>query len=292
MWEDSVPHFIECQPDAWLAKYVRKIGEELLENVATNAVINRVMELLPNGESRVDLLNPPEGDMENVVHNGLVDIFDEICCVAPKIDSSFNQSTVLEFTGSTIYAKAKGNVVKTIEDKFRHTAAAKEVVPLSQEEGPDKLRSTSGIIAIGKVKLEEDAATENDRKLFENAAELIYNDPCRRFIFGFTIQPDQMRLWHFNRSYICRSQRFNIHDKTGRRYLIAFLLLLGFAKHEELGIDPTVTRVEVHSESGPPVIAYRYDVEDQDDANSKSYLTEGPPISESAAYHICSRATR
>ncbi|KAG6805880.1 hypothetical protein H0H93_015153, partial [Arthromyces matolae] len=104
MWEDSVPHLIECQPDAWLAKYVRKIGEESLENVASNAVINRVMELLPNGESRVDLLNPPEGDMENVVHNGLVDIFDEICCVAPKIDSSFSQSTVLEFTGSTIYA--------------------------------------------------------------------------------------------------------------------------------------------------------------------------------------------
>ncbi|KAG6834644.1 hypothetical protein H0H93_008278 [Arthromyces matolae] len=101
-----------------------------------------------------------------------------------------------------------------------------------------------------------------------------------------------MRLWHFNRSYICRSQRFNIHDKTGRRYLIAFLLLLGFAKRHELGFDPTVTRVEVQSESGSPVIAYRYDVEDQDNANRKSYLTEGRPISESAAHHICSRATR
>ncbi|KAG6915560.1 hypothetical protein DXG01_010965 [Tephrocybe rancida] len=55
---------------------------------------------------------------------------------------------------------------------------------------------------------------------------------------------------------------------------------------EQLGYDPTITRHLVDSLKGKKLISYEYTVE------GKSYLTEGNPISESAAYHLISRATR
>ncbi|KAG6915233.1 hypothetical protein DXG01_012589 [Tephrocybe rancida] len=69
-------------------------------------------------------------------------------------------------------------------------------------------------------------------------------------------------------------------------YLIQFLLFIITADATQLGYDPTVKRREVFSPDSSPVITYEYEVE------GRRYLTEGGPISETAAYHITSRATR
>ncbi|KAG6903778.1 hypothetical protein DXG01_014964, partial [Tephrocybe rancida] len=72
-------------------------------------------------------------------------------------------------------------------------------------------------------------------------------------------------------------------------YLIQFFLFIITANATQLGYDPTVKRRQVSSPDSPdspPVIAYEYEVE------GRRYLTEGGPISETAAYHITSRATR
>lgn len=62
-----------------------------------------------------------------------------------------------------------------------------------------------------------------------------------------------------------------------------------FATTSDLGYDPTITRRTVRENiagKDTDVISYQYTVD------GKSYLTQGHPISEDAAYLVCSRATR
>ncbi|KAG6905675.1 hypothetical protein DXG01_001313 [Tephrocybe rancida] len=126
---------------------------------------------------------------------------------------------------------------------------------------------------------------QNESKTISAATAIMYNDPRRRHIYAFTAEDSKFRFWIFNRGHVCCSEPFDIHEKPN--YLIQFLLFIITADATQLGYDPTVKRREVSSPDSPaPVIAYEYEVE------GRRYLTEGGPISETAAYHITSRATR
>ncbi|KAF8875539.1 hypothetical protein CPB85DRAFT_1206319, partial [Mucidula mucida] len=69
---------------------------------------------------------------------------------------------------------------------------------------------------------------------------IIETDPCRRFMNAFTIEGMTMTLWHFSRSHIAISERFDYH-KTPEPF-IRFVIFMTFASRAELGYDPTVTR--------------------------------------------------
>ncbi|KAG6915934.1 hypothetical protein DXG01_009228, partial [Tephrocybe rancida] len=77
---------------------------------------------------------------------------------------------------------------------------------------------------------------------------------------------------------------------TEQNYLIQFFLFLVTASPTQLGYDPTVQRREVSPlpdlGSTDKVTAYEYQVQ------GRRYLTQGDPISDTAAYNITSRATR
>ncbi|EIW81087.1 hypothetical protein CONPUDRAFT_165309 [Coniophora puteana RWD-64-598 SS2] len=159
--------------------------------------------------------------------------------------------------------------------------------------------NTSDTVVVGAVKKGGEAADvrDNELELCGGATELLYNDPCRRFVNGFTIEGSFMRVWRFERSHACVSSDFNFHKEP--RLFILFLLYLTFSPHMDLGFDPTVVRytarvpkegIQNADPKNPShyeiVISYRYQVQD------KYYLTIGHPISESSAWSIASRSTR
>ncbi|KAG7098613.1 hypothetical protein E1B28_000536 [Marasmius oreades] len=111
----------------------------------------------------------------------------------------------------------------------------------------------------------------------------MFDDPTRRFIFGFTIEATTMQIWFFCRSHIARCEKFNYHQEP--RPFIKFLLAVMFGSREQLGWDPTVTRLS-KTVNGSNIIGYEYKI------GRRTFHTIGNPISELSAYHLVSPATR
>ncbi|KAG6822857.1 hypothetical protein H0H92_012344, partial [Tricholoma furcatifolium] len=78
---------------------------------------------------------------------------------------------------------------------------------------------------------------END--LIDAASAILFNDPRRRFLFGFTIDDADVRLWYFGRGHISCSEPFNLRKND---FFLRFILFILFATPAELGFDPTVKR--------------------------------------------------
>ncbi|KAJ7625013.1 hypothetical protein DFH06DRAFT_1229583 [Mycena polygramma] len=155
--------------------------------------------------------------------------------------------------------------------------ASDDATPLSRE------NADTAVIAEFKLQNGPADRKDNELKMIGAATTLMYNDPRRRYIMGFTIEKQQMRLWYFCRSHVCVSLPFDF--VTQPRPFIRFLLTIIFSTPAELGFDPTVTRCAV-KRGKKTFIAYQYRVKDD------YYLTEGHPLSEDAAYRMVSRATR
>lgn len=102
------------------------------------------------------------------------------------------------------------------------------------------------------------AIVQNIAKVTGNMANCIRRDPRRRFVFGFTIENIDMRLWYCDRDSIVASQPFNFITVRlvpvqhmlilrSRRVpkdhlsLIHFLLSVMHAKPHQLGWDNTMT---------------------------------------------------
>ena len=54
-------------------------------------------------------------------------------------------------------------------------------------------------------------ALQNEMKIAGAATEILYNDPSRRFVPGFTIERNDLRFWMFSRSHIAVSKVVNFH---------------------------------------------------------------------------------
>ncbi|KAF5378713.1 hypothetical protein D9757_010779 [Collybiopsis confluens] len=140
---------------------------------------------------------------------------------------------------------------------------------------------TSDISAIGEFKLgqtKEDIC-DNEEKLVGAANQLLWNDPCRERVLGFTIEDKRTRFWDFSRCSVTVSEDFDLDKKP--EFLVEFLLFITFAEKHEMGFDPTMHRVLVENQT-----RFVYEV------GGKSYLTVGQPLSEEAAYRLVGRATR
>ncbi|KAI0089643.1 hypothetical protein BDY19DRAFT_1070382 [Irpex rosettiformis] len=64
----------------------------------------------------------------------------------------------------------------------------------------------------------------------------------RRFIFGYTIEDTDMRLWFCSRSDLVVSEKFNF--VTDHKTLIHFFLSIMFSPMTKLGYDPSISPVE------------------------------------------------
>lgn len=54
--------------------------------------------------------------------------------------------------------------------------------------------------------------SQNEGKILLGSGFILFNDPCRRFTFGFTIEDSSLRLWFFSRGHIAVSERVDFHE--------------------------------------------------------------------------------
>ncbi|KAF8875552.1 hypothetical protein CPB85DRAFT_1444032 [Mucidula mucida] len=100
----------------------------------------------------------------------------------------------------------------------------------------------SDLTSVGRCRKFHTLRAETEIDIVAAASLIIETDPCRRFMNAFTIEGMTMTLWHFSRSHIAISERFDYH-KTPEPF-IRFVIFMTFASRAELGYDPTVTRVQ------------------------------------------------
>ena len=64
---------------------------------------------------------------------------------------------------------------------------------------------------------------QNVSKVLGNAANVLYSDPGRRFLWGITIENTETRFWFISRSHIVVSETF---DFTSVRYQAIYVCSL------------------------------------------------------------------
>ncbi|KAK0245204.1 hypothetical protein EDD85DRAFT_963921 [Armillaria nabsnona] len=98
---------------------------------------------------------------------------------------------------------------------------------------------------------------QNNKKILGNAAEMMYTDPCRRFMFGMTIANTTTRLWYFSRAMVLVSEPFNFI--TEYRHLIHYIVSMSFGSTEDLGYDSSITRIAIPLTDGTIRYRIQYD---------------------------------
>ncbi|KDQ10991.1 hypothetical protein BOTBODRAFT_190144 [Botryobasidium botryosum FD-172 SS1] len=123
---------------------------------------------------------------------------------------------------------------------------------------------------------------ENVKKMLWNMTHVMANDCCRRHTFGITIENLHMRLWFCDRSGFVISDSFDFIKSPS---LVAQIFAsLGTASSEQLGYDPTMTRVYVDGEE-------QFDIEVHSETGTRTFRTVYQ-LSNTGADRVRSRATR
>ncbi|KAI0691277.1 hypothetical protein BC835DRAFT_1547500 [Cytidiella melzeri] len=115
----------------------------------------------------------------------------------------------------------------------------------------DGRRYWRDIATPAEFKLQDTRDTLQDdvNKICWNMYQVMQEDARRRFVFAFTIENTQMRVWMANRSDVLVSQPFNFiedHEK-----FVHFFLSQAYAEEHELGLDPTMTMVSAEPNKVP-----------------------------------------
>ncbi|KAJ6477384.1 hypothetical protein C8R47DRAFT_1289190 [Mycena vitilis] len=208
---------------------------------------------------------------ENKTNSIIAELAKEIGDAAQEIDSQLIPTLVLhaspqtlgiaEVVGYRFYPDARGSVEPNVPPVS--AVPLRRSAPLPKADTPLLSKENSNTALIAEYKPTDGPANtmDDERKLIGAATALMYNDPRRRHLMGFTIEDDQMRMWYFCRGHVCVSVAFNFQTT-------------------ELGYDPSIDRLTIKNDDGKDVIAYQYKVDDT------YYLTQGHPLSEDAAYRM------
>ncbi|EIW79096.1 hypothetical protein CONPUDRAFT_107199 [Coniophora puteana RWD-64-598 SS2] len=74
------------------------------------------------------------------------------------------------------------------------------------------------------------------------ATRYLYNDPARHYVYGLTLQGEDLRLWYFSRSHCAKSTPicWTRHPHLFIKVLTSFI----FANMKDLGYDPSLWRID------------------------------------------------
>ncbi|GJE98435.1 hypothetical protein PsYK624_146650 [Phanerochaete sordida] len=129
---------------------------------------------------------------------------------------------------------------------------------------------------------DEKGANDNAVKILWSMDHIMREDPRRRFVYGFTVENNKMRMWFVSRSEAFASYEFDWLKAPEK--VIKFFFPLLFASEQELGWDSTITRRSPPKVSGPLI---QYDIEVGDVVYRTQRL-----ISDAGAQLLRGRGTR
>ncbi|KAG6908561.1 hypothetical protein DXG01_004194, partial [Tephrocybe rancida] len=306
--DDFEPHLLECSIESWFETYIAPAEQDpyshflnldLVKDVQAN--ISKDILGSDGWKPIIDAVNHDADASADDIYGNLRGIATAVADAAYRTDPSFQTGNFLLCTGPQTAATEGQDflfnptlrALPEVPHVSAFTLGENDILDDTQVERPlcisprgatanalhrttvqELLKDTSAVAAIGAFKKESkyDRLDDNGLRLC-GAADIIFDDPRRRFLFAFNIEDDMMRLWNINRG----------HEPY---HLIHFLLFLLCATAVQLGFDPTIRRRLVNSPEGVKTVAYEYIV------RNTAYLTEGSPISDAAADYVHSRATR
>ncbi|KAL5525363.1 hypothetical protein ACEPAF_9233 [Sanghuangporus sanghuang] len=207
--------------------------------------------------------NAPRGkkEHEDVVFTPLAEIFEKVCCFATwhndGVEENFILATLPNFTpfsergvkqrpdacliGKQFKEFARVAVARKIETKEEKAAreARKETLMATEGGAP-----TWYDIAMAPEWKKDKAIVQRNKNTEQglfHCQQIMSLDPCRRFVFGITVEDRMMRLWFCSRATPVVSKPFDF--TTSIRDLVQVFLSLAFASKEELGWDPTIQAI-------------------------------------------------
>ncbi|KXN88359.1 hypothetical protein AN958_07504 [Leucoagaricus sp. SymC.cos] len=98
----------------------------------------------------------------------------------------------------------------------------------------------SDVAVIAEYKKSTKETLSNNSQLVSEATFIMDADPCHMWIYGITIEDEEMSIWYFSRSHSVKSHSFKF-AKDIKKFIRVCLSFL-YATCEELGFDPTVKR--------------------------------------------------
>ncbi|TCD60210.1 hypothetical protein EIP91_010546 [Steccherinum ochraceum] len=171
--------------------------------------------------------------------------------------------------------------------RYRHTSATileeatiSPRLPLADPNNPDHVVNWQF-----QLRNDFDSIHENRQELLNNAADMMYADPSRRFRYSVSIEDTNMRFWFFSRTVCFATEVFKF--AACPKPLIQFLMAVSFASRTELGYDPTVRWVTPNQNE----IAYEYTVLGKE-GEEHVYRTVGNGIFSHQRHRILGRGTR
>ncbi|KAI0040043.1 hypothetical protein FA95DRAFT_1550163 [Auriscalpium vulgare] len=286
------PHLLSCTPDKWFDSCTPQIqsGQDAVSVDDLAAEIKKQKPEVLSDDGWKYLLDA-QGDEDTVFSNissialAVRSTVEKLYSIKPTaiMQTLPRQGTLSEVQGYRYLPGARATLLDF--DRPVPPPCVRRSPCLHEPSVPSENTSETVCLAEFKLKSTDWDRQDNEAQIMSAAAEVMYNDPCRRFMTGFTIEKDQMRLWYFCRGHILVSDFFDFHKEP--TLFIRFLLYIQFASLSDLGYDPTVSRRWVNVEGKPyQQIAYEYRIE------GRKFLTKGNPLSEDAAFELVSRATR
>ncbi|KAF7790466.1 hypothetical protein EIP86_001421 [Pleurotus ostreatoroseus] len=141
------------------------------------------------------------------------------------------------------------------------------------------------IAVIGELMrfADNDGEEEVAHKVVSSMAHCMRADPCRRFIYAFTVENERTRLWYGDRSQVLVTEPFYFIENY--HALLSFVVRVSFARPDQLGWDPTMERVEIGDQAQYQITVH------SSDGDTLNYRTLGV-LSDSGASRLLSRGTR
>ncbi|KAI0053125.1 hypothetical protein FA95DRAFT_1674534 [Auriscalpium vulgare] len=285
------PHVLTCSPDKWFDSCTPQIwGQDAVSIDKLAAELRKQKPKVLSNDGWVCLLNA-QGDEDTMFSNissialAVRSAVEKLYSIKPTavMQTLPRQGTLSEVQGYRYLPGARATLLDF--DRPVPPPSVRRSPFLDKSSVPSENTSETVWLAEFKLKSTDWDREDNEAQIMSAATDVMYNDPCRRFMTGFTIEKDQMRLWYFCRGHILVSDFFNLHEEPN--LIIRFLVYVQFAHTSDLGYDPTVSCRWVNVEGKPDQqIAYEYRIE------GRNFLTKGNPLSESAAFELVSRATR
>ncbi|KAI0085288.1 hypothetical protein BDY19DRAFT_909100 [Irpex rosettiformis] len=134
------------------------------------------------------------------------------------------------------------------ESTNRHNAAKPDsygvLVERSVDTGDEKAPHWDDVVVPGEFKKRDRDSDFNDNnaKIIWSLHHAMRETVYRRFIFGYTIEDTDMRLWFCSRSDLVVSEKFDFI--TDHKTLIHFFLSIMFSPMTKLGYDPSISPAE------------------------------------------------
>ncbi|KAG6815645.1 hypothetical protein H0H87_012656 [Tephrocybe sp. NHM501043] len=220
---------IGCSVESWFNTYVATADHPHFGTPFAESVRANIPKTVLNKNGWLPILNAKKHNKsEDLVYGKLNDIAVAVRTAATEADSNFRATNFLLGTGQqTTTSEVQGFVFKPdlrvlpIQNRVSAFTVG-EIAPLDPtpvvrpprrsprfevtrvpEDEHVFVKDTSATGAIAAVKKRDSDANpiDDEHKLIGGANEIMYYDPRRRFIFGFTIEGNTFRLWNLNRGH-------------------------------------------------------------------------------------------